>query len=786
MMNQEDLLQERLARLENGESLEACLAGLPEEASGLLKIAAMFHSVRFPSRTAEGVAAQRANLLRAASERRASASPGALKAAPRSRLRWTPPALRMLFAEWLAALPKPVALALAGMLVISAIAVALSLRQPPQAGSNVVQNPQPEPTAPHFTQYLPALNNVLTAPDPQTAVLSDARGIVEVQANDGTWTAVKAGQSVTAGQRVRTGNLSSATLLLYDGSQARLGPVTEVSVDELDARTDGPRVALLTQWIGETDHDVTPSSDAASRYEVRTPSGTGAAKGTSFHVSVSVSLVTRISVDEGSVAATSLNVTVIVIAGQVTTIHASAPPAEPVFRVTGEGVVSQIGETWRIGGLEFATDANTVVAGNPQIGDFVSVEGHLLADGTRVADLIVLLRRAQENTFSFTGTVDSIGDTEWMVSGRAISLTAETEMDAGIEVGDDVHVEGVILAGGTLQAERIRLVDEAGLPFEFTGVVESITGNTWTISGISIAVDDNTEITGDPGVGDIVKVEGRILDDNVWLADEIKLAEEDERRFEFTGIVEAIDPWVVSGIHFDTNDQTEIDPEIEQGSRVKVEGRVLDDGIWLAEEIELLDDDQAPRFEFIGEVSSIDPWIIGGLDITVNDETEIDDVNIGDTVRVSGIILPDGTLLARRIKLLDDDLGCMDIVTVIVRIDGNRIVLGDGQAIELTDEIEIIGELRASAVVIIRVCIGEDGTIVVISITIIFIPPPPTPIPPPPPSGGKVTLCHIPPGNPGARHTIEVDPPAVAAHLGHGDTLGPCGGGDGDDDEGDD
>lgn len=39
----------------------------------------------------------------------------------------------------------------------------------------------------------------------------------------------------------------------------------------------------------------------------------------------------------------------------------------------------------------------------------------------------------------------------------------------------------------------------------------------------------------------------------------------------------------------------------------------------------------------------------------------------------------------------------------------------------------------------------------------------------------KVTICHVPPGNPGNAHTIEVDKHAVPAHLEHGDTLGACG-----------
>ena len=38
----------------------------------------------------------------------------------------------------------------------------------------------------------------------------------------------------------------------------------------------------------------------------------------------------------------------------------------------------------------------------------------------------------------------------------------------------------------------------------------------------------------------------------------------------------------------------------------------------------------------------------------------------------------------------------------------------------------------------------------------------------------KVEVCHIPPGNPGNAHTITVGGNAANAHLGHGDTLGPC------------
>ena len=39
---------------------------------------------------------------------------------------------------------------------------------------------------------------------------------------------------------------------------------------------------------------------------------------------------------------------------------------------------------------------------------------------------------------------------------------------------------------------------------------------------------------------------------------------------------------------------------------------------------------------------------------------------------------------------------------------------------------------------------------------------------------GKVTICHIPPGNPTAAHNITISRSAFKAHLGHGDSVGPC------------
>ncbi|MGI0003231.1 MAG: hypothetical protein ACRD91_03295, partial [Nitrosopumilaceae archaeon] len=39
---------------------------------------------------------------------------------------------------------------------------------------------------------------------------------------------------------------------------------------------------------------------------------------------------------------------------------------------------------------------------------------------------------------------------------------------------------------------------------------------------------------------------------------------------------------------------------------------------------------------------------------------------------------------------------------------------------------------------------------------------------------GKVTICHVPPGNPSKAHTITIDRAALERHLAHGDFVGEC------------
>lgn len=684
----DDKLEECFARLEGGESLEACLSDLSEDEALLLKKAAALRTiastVAVPSAK---FATQRRELLQLTKEKNMKSSEAPIVS--KTRPRWILPA------------------ALAGgsfafftcLVVFSLLAGLAGLRWF-RGGNNMALKPS----------------------GPQSAVLRDLQGSVEVQ-DDGIWETAQNGQMVKAGQRVRTGELSNVTLGFYDGSQTQLGPNSELSVDELNAKKSKTRVVVLTQWLGETKHDVAKSKDPASRYEVHTPSGVGTAKGTSFHVVVTAAMLVRFDVDEGAVAVTNLDTTVLVVAGQSTVIVFGQIPTPPVFRMKGQGIVEQTGSVWHIAGRTFRTSSETVFVGTPQIGDEVSFEARVVTDGSPILDKVVLIVQSPDSRFSFTGTVDSIGDAQWTVAGRTVQVDENTEIDSGIQAGNIVEVKGT-MEDGEFLATDIRLVEEdpEGLPFEFTGVIDAIGATEWTVSGITVTVDGNTQIESGLSVGDVAHVQGRVQDET-WLAKSIERAEEDEREFTITGAVDSMDPWTVNGVEFDTDERTEIEEGIGTGVLVRVEGRILEDGNWLAEEIELVEDDEEMgRFSFTGLVNSMEPWNVGGIDFTTDEHTDIEDqVSIGDLVRVKGVVLPDGTWLAQEIKRLDQDLGCLNYSTVVRETGDNQIILLDWDVIHLDhDDIEVEGDIRVAAVILIYGCTDEDGDFTVTQIIVIY------------------------------------------------------------------
>jgi hypothetical protein len=609
-----------------------------------------------------------------------------------------------------------------------------------------------------------------------TALLQNLQGWVEVGNDKGVWSPAAANQLISAGQHVRTGKLSTADLVTNDGSRVSLQASSEIAVDELNAEKDGgPRTIVLTQVSGESTHQVVPNKRTDSRYEVLTPSGTALAKGTEFHVIVTPEQTAYYYVVEGVVAVSGMQTTVLVNPGFMTIIYASQPPLAPVQSISVEGLVSQIGSQWTVAGTNFVVNEHTVILGSPQIGDWVVAKGHMDENNQNVADWIILLHSALTNHFSLTGSVNTIGDTEWQINGQTIEITGTTQIDEGIKVGDIVRVDGLIDTGGSLQALKIELAQaDEGMPLNFVGIIQKIDGNLWTISGTSISTNEKSTISQGLKPGDQVVVKGWILTDGTWLAKSIVLAEEDHNEFEFVGKLESKDPWKVTGIAFETRDYTVIQSDLVVGDLVRVEGEIDANGVWIAAKIERIEQGDNARMIIIGTVMSKNPWNVNGISLNVTPETVISgDVEVGMLVRVELVMQPDGTWRVVKIEPLNTFVwfpGCIDVIATVVSIDGHQIQLLHWPLMTLGDDVEIDGTLAPNSIIRMRVCFDQ---VMVIKITYIIIIAPGDNEPPVGELGGKVAVCHKPGGKKGG-HTLSIDRSALPAHLGHGDYFGPC------------
>jgi len=245
--------------------------------------------------------------------------------------------------------------------------------------------------------------------------------------------------------------------------------------------------------------------------------------------------------------------------------------------------------------------------------------------------------------------------------------------------------------------------------------------------------------------------------------------------FDVTANLESIDPWTMAGITLETNDSTQIEEGLQVGNLVRVRGLILEDGTWLANSIELAEEQIDPIIILIGKVDAVDPWIVNGIQLNVTEDTDIQGtITPGMFVRVEILLLPDGTWEVLSIAPFGEpkeDAQCVTVVVTVVGIEGDEIQFSGWPAITLGEDVEIEGGLESLStgqVVVAVICPSEDGQIVIVQIIIqdngeegI-----------PSEGGEKVLVCHKPDKKGG--HTISIASPAVPAHLAHGDILGPC------------
>jgi hypothetical protein len=109
----------------------------------------------------------------------------------------------------------------------------------------------------------------------KAATLTGVNGRIEVASGESAdmWTLVSNGYRIKSGQRIRTGDFSTATLKFFDGSQLSLEPNTDLTFVKVDGWWGRSLQVNVQQNAGGTAHQVVPLRGSDSSYVVYTPAG---------------------------------------------------------------------------------------------------------------------------------------------------------------------------------------------------------------------------------------------------------------------------------------------------------------------------------------------------------------------------------------------------------------------------------------------------------------------------------------------------------------------------------
>jgi hypothetical protein len=158
-------------------------------------------------------------------------------------------------------------------------------------------------------------------------ILSITEGSVSVmKAGTGSWIEAQVGMSLEVGDSIKTGDDSSAEITFFDGSTMELQAGTEIEIASLGISTTGSTTITLEQTIGNTISRVTKILDPASRYEVETPTGVVAVRGSAMQVYVIEDGTTWAINLEGNIRAVAQGVEVQIPEGQQCIVRPGQPP----------------------------------------------------------------------------------------------------------------------------------------------------------------------------------------------------------------------------------------------------------------------------------------------------------------------------------------------------------------------------------------------------------------------------------------------------------------------------
>ncbi len=167
-----------------------------------------------------------------------------------------------------------------------------------------------------------------------------------MKAGEDDWIEAQVGMSLELGDAVKCGDDSSAEITFVDGSTIELQAGTEIEVASLGITDTGSATIVLEQTIGSIIFRVTKIVDPASRYEVETPAGVVAVRGSAMQVYVIEDGTTWATNLEGDIWAVAQGVELQIPQGQQCIITPGQPPKISSFVQMTVGDIDSLDPAW--------------------------------------------------------------------------------------------------------------------------------------------------------------------------------------------------------------------------------------------------------------------------------------------------------------------------------------------------------------------------------------------------------------------------------------------------------
>jgi hypothetical protein len=221
-------------------------------------------------------------------------------------------------------------------------------------------------------------------------------------------------------------------------------------------------------------------------------------------------------------------------------------------QISFEGIINSMDDShWNVSGISVVIQPGTKIISGANGTDLITPGMEIEVEGSTSSQGWVLADEIHLREYQFIGIVEEINAYRWQVSGTPLIITKNSQIDPGIQVGDEVIVlvrseDNGIFALAILQElnpkatitpsqpveDAPMVLDESTIESEkrqtLEGILEQVTGNYWKINGENFYLIGNTSRAEDINIGDPVSVTYIVEANGSFTAIKIERSEESE------------------------------------------------------------------------------------------------------------------------------------------------------------------------------------------------------------------------------------------------------------------